>query len=1170
MGISLEQYRASIGLHNAFKIKCSQDIGVSNHENLLLIWLEFLLGSMHSDSLSIFCIFFIIFNFVFDLLYDCIKNNTFYIKQDPMVAVINSMEYHHQRNIMEQYRILFSCMVYCLLEIFSLTIFPKKCKNTPLKLVFNKKLLPNKSSFAGLMNVLSFSLFSINFILICLTIPNIMNPGPASHVNVLYHNVRGFVDLTEKTHSQLYTSKLKEFHGILFSQQPDVVILNETWLKKPILSSEIFPNNTYKVFRRDRSIKSHPPDPLSPTKFKRNGGGVIIAIRSDLDVDCSRYEISGGGVARAEILSVILKPKTGKNICISTLYRVGTLGAENLSEVNRHLRSVVKSKPNTNHIVIGDLNLSKTKWPSGLTTCHTERGFVDLFQDLNFDQLISSPTHKDGKTLDLLLTNQPNIIFDLDVHPSGMICSSDHNSIGFKINFKCKRLKQTKRKIYNLKKADFKSINSELSYVPWDFILDYNDINNSLDKFEEIFFSICDKHIPKVMVKSCFQPPWFDSDLDKLCKRKVKLLDKKKGSVDPTVKNQIDEEVRKIRTEFKKLSDQKKMDNVINDDDPALIKKKFWSFYKSTSNSTRIPETMSYGSKVRSNNKDVACLFNQYFSDQFSLPSKYDIDIDFTDDPFSDLQLDEKKIFDLLKRTNVNKATGPDGINGKLVKFCARGLSKPLVIIFNKIFKSGTIPNKWKLANIVPVVKKGDKSSVTNYRPISLTCLPMKIFEYCIKDLLIAKCGNLIKENQHGFSIEKSCLTQLLPLIDKFSVAMNNKSRVDTIYFDFAKAFDSVNHDLILYKLKNKFGIDGLLLQVLRDYLSNRYQRVVINGFLSGSLSVSSGVPQGSILGPLLFILFIDDICDDISEGTNLELYADDAKIWREILTDKDQHELQLDIDRLHNWSLRNLMIFHPDKCKVMAITNKSLDYPLPFYEFWYHLDDKMLIYVNNEKDLGIFIDHKLSWTNQCEMAIHKATKQFNLLRRTCYFINDSKQRRALYLTLVRSMFEHCSQIWSPQNSTSLILFDKLQKRAVKWILKEQHESYSYHVFLNKQKELDLLPMEYRFLFTDLVLFFRIINNDVKIKLPYYIMRNEPQDIKSVTRRSLPIKDGVDHLQYKCILQPKVKCFQDSYFVRTCKKWNEIPFEIRSLDQIDKFKKLLKDHLWLILGLKPD
>ena len=218
------------------------------------------------------------------------------------------------------------------------------------------------------------------------------------------------------------------------------------------------------------------------------------------------------------------------------------------------------------------------------------------------------------------------------------------------------------------------------------------------------------------------------------------------------------------------------------------------------------------------------------------------------------------------------------------------------------------------------------------------------------------------------------------------------------------------------------------------------------------------------------------------------------------------------------------------------------------------------------------FIDHKLSWTKHCETVVEKATKQFNLLRRTCYFMKNSNQRRLLYLTLVRSIFEHCCQIWSPQNPTSLDMFDKLQKRAIKWILKEQLESYSPVEFLSRQKELDILPMEYKFLFSDLVLFFKIINKEVKIELPYYISKLEPQDVLKVTRCSQAMKDRikVDNLTYKCQFQPKIKCFQDSYFVRTLNRWNEIPYEIRNSDSLDKFESLLEEHLWLIAGIKPD
>ena len=538
------------------------------------------------------------------------------------------------------------------------------------------------------------------------------------------------------------------------------MILNETWLKSPILDSEIFPNNNYKVFRRDRSNISHPLDNKYPNKYKQQGGGVVIAFRSDLDIETTEFKL-GRSPAKAEILSVVLKSRSGTKICISTLYRVGTLGAENLLEVDRHLKSIARSNSIHKHIFLGDINLSKASWPNAISTCRIESGFIELFNELGFDQLINTPTHRDGNTLDLLCCNQPNIVSNIEILPRNSVCNSDHFAIKFNIKLNCKRLRSQKRRIYNIKKADFKSINNELCRIHWNNIFGNCNAEFAVDKFEYIFFSICDKYIPKVTVKSSFQPPWFDSELDGICKKKNKLLNKFKRTNDPNVY----EEIKKTRKKFKNACSRKKRDNVINDDDPALIKKKFWSYFKSTSNSCRIPETICYKSKFRSENTDVANLFNQYFSDQFSSPSKYDIDITFENDPFINTNFDEKSIFDLLRKINANKAAGPDGLQNKMLKSCAKGLAKPLSLIFQTCFKTGCIPNKWKLANVVPVFKKGSKNSVENYRPISLTCLPMKIFEYLIRDLLLSKCKHLIKDNQHGFRSEKSCLTQLIHLL---------------------------------------------------------------------------------------------------------------------------------------------------------------------------------------------------------------------------------------------------------------------------------------------------------------------------------------------------------------------------------------------------------------------
>ena len=237
---------------------------------------------------------------------------------------------------------------------------------------------------------------------------------------------------------------------------------------------------------------------------------------------------------------------------------------------------------------------------------------------------------------------------------------------------------------------------------------------------------------------------------------------------------------------------------------------------------------VSYKGKFRNNPTDQANLFNEFFCDQFSEISDYDLDIDFSNDENFNIEFDKNTVADLLRKTNAHKAQGPDGIHGHILKDCASIISYPLSLIFTTSYNIGQIPREWKLAHVVPVHKKGDKSLADNYRPISLTCLIMKIFEIQIRNNLMSRCHHLLDPRQHGFLPEKSCTTQLASYVDSLSQSINASSRSDVVFFDFMKAFDSVNHDIILSKLKHKYGIDGRLLKFMISYLQDRLQRVVI------------------------------------------------------------------------------------------------------------------------------------------------------------------------------------------------------------------------------------------------------------------------------------------------------------------------------------------------------
>ena len=242
----------------------------------------------------------------------------------------------------------------------------------------------------------------------------------------------------------------------------------------------------------------------------------------------------------------------------------------------------------------------------------------------------------------------------------------------------------------------------------------------------------------------------------------------------------------------------------------------------------------------------------------------------------------------------------------------------------------------------MPINKKGSKGDIKKYRPISLTSLVMKTFERILKDELLIRTSHLLECRQHGFLSLKSCTTNMVNFTDTLVISINDTQTLstDVIYLDFSKAFDSVNHDFILHELKYAYAIDGSLLKFIMNYLGKRLKKsVVLDGINSSSRPVLSGIPQGSILGPILFALFINDLPQGISEDTHLAFYADDTKIWLSIRNKEDIVQLQNDINNLHMWSINNKMMFHPDKCKVVTIKHKPSPLAmLPFVAYHYHL----------------------------------------------------------------------------------------------------------------------------------------------------------------------------------------------------------------------------------------
>ncbi|CAB3994070.1 Hypothetical predicted protein [Paramuricea clavata] len=304
-----------------------------------------------------------------------------------------------------------------------------------------------------------------------------------------------------------------------------------------------------------------------------------------------------------------------------------------------------------------------------------------------------------------------------------------------------------------------------------------------------------------------------------------------------------------------------------------------------------IPQTVSWTSeneqKIADSSKTIAELYNSYFVSVFSIHQNTQNDQEGTnknDEPNIEeleITLSELEVFSALRALDPDKALGPDGIPSRILKETAQQIAPSLTLLFNKSINSGVVPDEWKLANVVPVYKRGEKEDVQNYRPISLLCIVSKLLERCVLKHIWEHLRVILNECQHGFVPGKSCTSQLIGVLDKIGRLLDRGEQIDVIYLDMSKAFDRVNHEILIEKLRH-LGFKTNLLRWFKSYLYHRRQQVTVLGATSPTLPVTSGVPQGSILGPVLFLLYVNDLPDKIS-SSSIAAFADDTKIFKRI-----------------------------------------------------------------------------------------------------------------------------------------------------------------------------------------------------------------------------------------------------------------------------------------------
>ena len=412
--------------------------------------------------------------------------------------------------------------------------------------------------------------------------------------------------------------------------------------------------------------------------------------------------------------------------------------------------------------------------------------------------------------------------------------------------------------------------------------------------------------------------------------------------------------------------------------------KAFWSYINSKSKtSTRIPDIAKNGSSATTD-QDKANVLNTFFTSVFTDEVLDEIPVlplqNFRS-TLDTISFTPTTIEHFLAKLEPDKAAGPDEIPPRLLKEAAPNLATPLSDLFTASMHTGKIPQDWRDGIITPIHKKGPRTIPGNYRPISLTAVISKDMESIIRKHLLQHLleNKLINQNQHGFIPGRSCLTNLLRALDMWTSAIEEGHPLDIAYMDFQKAFDSVPHQRLISKL-NSYGISGNLLTWIEAFLSHRRQRVAVNNATSDWAPVTSGIPQGTVLGPILFVIFVNDLPNNVTSETLM--FADDTKLLKIIKCDRDSLNFQSDLDRLHRWSLTWQLKFNPNKCKIMHTGRQREEH---LYTMINDENDTRTILEETtcEKDLGLHVDNQLLFDDYIHQACKKASNVLRAIRRT-------------------------------------------------------------------------------------------------------------------------------------------------------------------------------------------
>jgi len=889
-----------------------------------------------------------------------------------------------------------------------------------------------------------------------------------------------------------------------------------------------------------------------------NNRGIIVYVSQDLsckvlnvDIDFSEFlliEIEGCSAYNKTTIGVIYRSPSSKPENDLKLYQL----INNLCVDNKHKL-----------ILVGDFNWPNIEWHSWSTANNLfpETKFLDTLRKNYLLQHIDKPTRIRGgdkpHVLDLVLTNEPFIDNIEYLAPLG---KSDHSVLNIHCSAQVQKI--TTRGKYNYAKADYDSLRNSCQ-INWEDMFSpfRNDIENMWAYFKKVLYDRISQFIPKqkdfnAIRKDTWKRP-LSSSLRELIARKNRLWTRYIETRDGTIYKKYKSIRNKVRNATRKLQIEEQRQVASQCKDNPKI---FWKFI----NSKR--KVHQHIGDLRAEDSDgnvfTACtssekaeVLGNFFASVFvseTDPVPPNIQPRSCHSPFVDPVFSEQIIYEKLNNLKVAKSPGPDHIHPRVLYELRYELILPLKILFETSYKLNQLPSDWKTGHITAIFKKGNKCDPSNYRPISLTSIICKIMESIIRDHIMEFFfhNNYFSKSQYGFIKGRSTALQLLCIMDEWTNQLDIGTQVDAIYTDFAKAFDTVPHRRLLCKLKS-YNINDTLLAWIQNFLCDRKQSICVDGEFSSWSEVLSGIPQGSILGPLLFLIYINDLpelCTQQDTSTKIYLYADDAKIYKVIDQMSDQADLQAVVNTVKKWSDEWLLRLNIDKCKTVSYYLKNpiaTEYHIIHDNNTYKLEKPDSI-----NDLGVLFDSSLSFRNHISHKINKAYSILGIIKRNFIYM-DETSFILLYKSMVRPHLEYANSVWCPYKMGDIQDIEKVQKRATKLIINLKNMSY-----MDRLQRLKLPTLKYRRLRGDMIEVFKITHEiydpEVSLKLAYHS--------GSITRGN----------KYKLLNHRFHYDLRKHYFsARIVNIWNSLPDHVVDVNTVNLFKTRL-DKFWANQDVRYD